>query len=65
MKKEKNLTIENGNDVSKSIENGKAKPFLGIDYATEKKAIQYAREVKSYVDDLYQHGYQVGFIVMN
>ena len=65
MKVKTALTIENGNDVSKSIEKGLAKPFLGIDYSTEKKAKTYANKNRTYTEELFQNGIQVGFVVMN
>ena len=64
MKEKIKLTISNGNSVSESIESGRSKPFLGTDYQTEKKATEYANKNNSYVDDLYQNGRQVGFVVL-
>ena len=58
------LTIENGKDVTKSIQKGLVKVFLGLDWKTEKKAKQYADDNKTYYDYLFKHGNQVGFVVL-
>lgn len=64
MKEKERLTLENGNDVTESINNGFAKAFFGIDHNTEKEANKHAKEHKTYSECLYQNGLQVGYVVL-